>query len=87
MFCIHCGKQIDDDALFCPECGMRTDVEHDGPEAAPEAKDQAAANLPRTDSAAGDAPQAPVHFLRHNYNRNLHEKVRLINPVALLFVF
>lgn len=60
MFCIHCGKQIDDDALFCPECGMRTDVEHDGPEAAPGAKDQAAADLPRTDSAAGDAPQAPV---------------------------
>lgn len=21
MFCIHCGKEIDDDSLFCPICG------------------------------------------------------------------
>ena len=21
MYCKHCGKQIDDDAKFCPECG------------------------------------------------------------------
>ena len=24
MYCVHCGKQIKDDALICPGCGMPT---------------------------------------------------------------
>ena len=24
MYCSNCGKQIDDSAMFCPECGART---------------------------------------------------------------
>ena len=27
MFCVHCGKEIDDDQIFCPFCGNRVDVE------------------------------------------------------------
>ena len=25
MFCTNCGKQIPDDARFCPECGAQTE--------------------------------------------------------------
>lgn len=27
MFCTNCGSQIEDDAMFCPECGQRMDAE------------------------------------------------------------
>ena len=32
MFCINCGTEIEDDSLFCPICGKRTDLpEQDAP--------------------------------------------------------
>jgi len=24
MFCVHCGKEIKDEAIFCPHCGVAT---------------------------------------------------------------
>lgn len=29
MFCRNCGKQIDDNAKFCPECGASTSTQTD----------------------------------------------------------
>lgn len=26
MFCENCGKQLEDDAIFCPECGQKVQV-------------------------------------------------------------
>ena len=26
MFCKNCGKEINDDALFCPHCGAKTET-------------------------------------------------------------
>ena len=29
MFCKNCGKEIDEDARFCPECGERQNKEEE----------------------------------------------------------
>ena len=26
MYCIHCGKEIPDDSVLCPSCGLETDL-------------------------------------------------------------
>ncbi len=29
-FCVHCGAQIDDDAVFCPSCGQKVEEHNEG---------------------------------------------------------
>lgn len=29
-YCVHCGKQLPDDALYCTDCGARTDGSYNG---------------------------------------------------------
>ena len=49
MFCINCGSQIDDDSLFCPICGERTDLsEQDAPTTVIGASPAPAAGAPTT---------------------------------------
>ena len=44
-YCINCGKELPDDALFCTACGVRqpegVDIPKDGPDAMPEGADEA----------------------------------------------
>ena len=57
--CTNCGAALDDDAVFCPECGTRTDAaptpEAAAPEAAAPAPDPAPAPAPQP--APGPAPE------------------------------
>ena len=50
--CTNCGAALDDDAVFCPECGTRTDAAP-----APEEKPAAEAPAPAPAPAPGPAPQ------------------------------
>lgn len=35
MFCQHCGKELDQDAVFCPNCGTRVSADPNGTSASP----------------------------------------------------
>jgi len=57
MFCVKCGNQLPDDALFCPECGTRMDAAPEfqaGPQ--PQAAPQFQAG-PQPQFQAGPQPQ------------------------------
>lgn len=54
MFCIRCGKVIDDSVLFCPFCGQKTDDKVMAPKPQPVVRTQ-----PRPQSPAGGYPPRP----------------------------
>ena len=54
MFCVKCGKQIDDSSAFCPYCGSATSV-NSAPQPQPAAPQQ-----DTNPFAAPVQPQAPV---------------------------
>ena len=63
MYCAHCGKEIKDDAAFCPECGAAV-YKKEG-EAAPAAPEDGNFN------AAFDAGPAPQpDYAQGNPNPN-----------------
>ncbi len=31
MFCMHCGRQLPPDALFCPNCGQKVEISSEAP--------------------------------------------------------
>ena len=59
MYCKNCGKEIPEDARFCPQCGTPQDVatdnvQNDAPEQNAPAPPPASADIPR--NAEGAAP-------------------------------
>lgn len=67
MFCVKCGKEIDDDATFCPFCGASTkedapaEVPAQEPPPAPAAEPAAEpVAAPASEPAAAPAPSEPA---------------------------
>lgn len=65
MYCIHCGKQIEDSAKFCMYCGKQvgpateeTAAQPSSADAAPDAGDSAAQSETPSEPVQNDAPQA-----------------------------
>ena len=52
MFCSHCGKEIRDDASFCPECGAPVYRKEDEQKAAEDLEKSSAASEANGKSAA-----------------------------------
>lgn len=59
MFCTNCGKQIADDAQFCPECGAAVIPAAQIPETEPETPPQDAP-VAQEPSEAPEIPETPV---------------------------
>lgn len=74
MFCNQCGKQLPDDAAFCPECGAKQEV-------AAEASAQAA--IPVQEQPAAQAVPEPTPA---QAPKKKNGTVKILIPVAAAFV-
>ena len=61
MYCENCGKQLSDNAKFCPECGTKTDAEPEQAQAQAQADD---------DNLVGWSPHANDPLFRKNTRKN-----------------
>lgn len=78
MFCKYCGKQLDDNAKFCPECGAKI-IEENAPK-------------PETDDFFKDAPlpaetKAPTAPAPHSSSDDPFEKMNILALVGLYLAF
>lgn len=77
MFCKYCGKELPDDAKFCPECGTSVDV------VATEQGSNASAAL---NSNSQEVPPQPVTVVPpiviNNNNTNTNSNVNVANSSA-----
>ncbi len=58
MFCTNCGKQLDDDAKFCPSCGHVVDEAERGAQE-PETPQPAPETPPEPEAPTPEAPRVP----------------------------
>ncbi len=85
MFCTNCGKQTDDNARFCPECGAKTGK-----------ADMGAAAVPSAHTARQPAQAPPIQGQRVTENiylcpdgvyRWAYEYKLMRNPTILITIF
>lgn len=77
MFCKYCGKEIPDDAKFCPECGTSVDV----------VATEQSSNVPDAlNSNSQEVPPQPVTVVPtiviNNNNTNTNSNVNVANSSA-----
>ncbi len=57
MFCTKCGKEIDDDAMFCPECGAKV-----GQKQSDDTAEEKLSNQEKKDSSVGNTKKKKKPF-------------------------